>query len=85
MDAETVGPNGETIPEVKPLAFWGVAKRSRLNLRCHVVPALIVDDLGPDAIFSRIRVKLWLLDPVSSHLVSMGEVLFNLHLKDAGR
>jgi hypothetical protein len=45
--------NGETIPEVKPLAFWGVAKRSRLVIRCYRDSGFTVDDLGPDAALDR--------------------------------
>jgi sodium-coupled neutral amino acid transporter 11 len=48
MDNETVGPNGETIPEVKRFGFLG--RRQMVTLGIYVatlVPALIVNDLGP--------------------------------------
>jgi hypothetical protein len=46
--------SGETIPEVKPsLAFWGVAKRSRLVFTLPRFQLYGVDDLGPDAVLYR--------------------------------
>jgi sodium-coupled neutral amino acid transporter 11 len=48
MDNETVGPNGESIPEVKLFGFLG--RREKVTLLIYVatlIPALIVDDLGP--------------------------------------
>jgi sodium-coupled neutral amino acid transporter 11 len=48
MDNETVGPSGETIPEVKLFGFLG--RREKVTLGIYVatlIPALIVDDLGP--------------------------------------
>jgi sodium-coupled neutral amino acid transporter 11 len=48
MDAETVGPNGESIPEAKRFGFLG--RREMVTLGIYVatlIPALIVSDLGP--------------------------------------
>jgi hypothetical protein len=48
MDNETVGPNGEIIPEVKLFGILG--RREKVTLGIYVatlIPALIVDDLGP--------------------------------------
>jgi sodium-coupled neutral amino acid transporter 11 len=48
MDNEAVGVNGEIIPEVKVFGFLG--RREKVTLGIYVatlIPALIVDDLGP--------------------------------------
>jgi sodium-coupled neutral amino acid transporter 11 len=48
MDNESVGPNGETIPEAKIFGLLG--RREMVTLGIYfatLIPALIVDDLGP--------------------------------------
>ena len=48
MDNTTVGPNGEQVPEQKMCGFFG--RREQITLGLYVItliPALIVDDLGP--------------------------------------
>jgi sodium-coupled neutral amino acid transporter 11 len=48
MDGETVGPNGESVPEVKRFGILG--RRELMTLGIYfatLVPALLVDDLGP--------------------------------------
>lgn len=48
MDNTTVGPNGEQVPEAKFLGFFG--RRENITIVLYIlalIPALIVDDLGP--------------------------------------
>jgi sodium-coupled neutral amino acid transporter 11 len=74
MDNETVGPNGEAIPEVKRFGFLG--RRQMVTLGIYLatlVPALIVSDLGPVLLDGFARTSCGYIGPGLVYLGVNGE------------